>query len=139
MAREALWLPGGVRMEVHLDGAATGGAFCLLVDEPPPGWWLPPHRHRAESETIHVVAGEFDVVVDGERMRLGPGDTAHVPVGVLHEGGNVGSEPGRRLLVFSPSGPEGFFREIGTGDPDAVADRAAMAAAGARYGFDFQR
>lgn len=139
MAREALWLPGGVRMEVHLDGAATGGAFCLLVDEPPPGWWLPPHRHRAEAETIHVVEGEFEVVVAGERMRLAPGDTAYVPVGVVHEGGNVGETTGRRLLIFSPSGPEGFFREIGSGGLEGVADRATMAAAGARYGFDFER
>jgi hypothetical protein len=38
-----VWMPGGVRTEIQLTGADTDAAFCLLVDEPPAGWSLPPH------------------------------------------------------------------------------------------------
>jgi hypothetical protein len=48
-------MPGEVRTEVHITGAQSGGDLCLLVDEPTPGWVLPPHRHQNESETIHVL------------------------------------------------------------------------------------
>ena len=130
---ETLRLPGDFRVDLHLDGAATGGALCLFVDHPPPGWSLPPHRHANEAETVHVVEGTFDMVVDGERSVLGPGDTAHVPIGVLHSGGNIGETPGRRVVVFSPAGIEGFFREAAGTD-----ERAALAAA-LRHGWEFPR
>jgi mannose-6-phosphate isomerase-like protein (cupin superfamily) len=128
---EALTLPGGFEVELHLDGTATGGALCLLVDHPPPGWSLPPHRHRDEAETIHVIAGTFDLTVEGERRILRPGETAHVPRGALHGGGNVGSTPGRRLVIFSPAGMEEFFREA------AGADQDAALAAALRHGWQF--
>lgn len=88
--RQVVWMPGGVRTEVHLTGADTGGAFCLLFDEPPAGWSLPAHRHRDEAETIHVLDGEFEIEIEGERTRLSAGDTIHVPRGAVHEGANVG-------------------------------------------------
>jgi quercetin dioxygenase-like cupin family protein len=108
-----VWMPGPLRVEVHLRGEDTGGAFCLLVDEPQPGWGLPPHRHEHEAETIHVVAGRFAMTVAGEEREVGPGETVHVPRGVVHAGRLVGDAPGRRVLLFSPSGMERFFLEAG--------------------------
>ncbi|MCW2979239.1 MAG: hypothetical protein JWO14_966, partial [Solirubrobacterales bacterium] len=32
---EIVYMPGGTRTEIHLDGTDTSGAFCLLVDNPP--------------------------------------------------------------------------------------------------------
>jgi len=130
-------MPGAVRTEIHLDGAQTGGAFCLLVDHPPPGWSLPAHRHCTEAETIHVIEGEFDMEVDGARAHLSPGQTIHVPRGAVHAGGNVGAQTGRRLLLFSPAGVEGFFRELGAAHPNAEVDAHALAAAATRHGWEF--
>lgn len=90
-----LLLPGDLRVELHLSNADTGGAFCLLVDHPPPGWALPPHRHRNEAETMHVLKGKFSVTIDGRESRLGPGTTAHVPRGIVHSGANVSETTGR--------------------------------------------
>src|SRR4051812_11783022 len=101
-----VWMPGGVRTEVHLGGEETGGAFCLLVDQPPAGWSLPPHLHRGAAETIHVVEGEFEMVIGGQTARLAAGETVHVPAGVVHSGGNIGSAAGRRVVMFSPAGME---------------------------------
>jgi quercetin dioxygenase-like cupin family protein len=104
-------LTGGLRMQIHLTSEDTGGAFCLLEDHPPEGWSLPPHQHLNESETVYVVDGEFESVVDGERRTLRAGDTMHIPAGVVHSGGGHG----RRLLVFVPGGVERFFTEAAAG------------------------
>jgi quercetin dioxygenase-like cupin family protein len=134
---QIVWMPGRVRTEIHLTGADTGGAFCLLVDHPPPGWSLPPHIHKDAAETIHVIEGEFEMSVDGATERLGPGQTVHVPAGVVHSGANVGAAAGRRLLTFSPAGMEEFFREAGAPSPDAEADRDAVLDAAIRHGWRF--
>jgi quercetin dioxygenase-like cupin family protein len=134
---QVVWMPGGVLTEIHLAGADTGGAFCLLVDHPPAGWQLPAHIHRDAAETIHVIEGEFEMTVAGVTERLGPGETLHVPAGVVHAGGNVGDGPGRRLLTFTPAGMEEFFREAGAPSPDIAVDRAATFDAAVRHGWRF--
>jgi quercetin dioxygenase-like cupin family protein len=136
-APQVVWMPGGVRTEIHLGGADTGGAFCLLVDHPPTGWSLPAHLHADAAETIHVVEGEFEMTVDGHTERLGPGQTVHIPAGVVHSGPNVGPSPGRRVLIFSPAGMEEFFREAGAPSPDAEIDPRAALAAATRHGWRF--
>jgi quercetin dioxygenase-like cupin family protein len=132
-----VWMPGGVRTEIHLIGAETADAFCLLVDYPPPGWSLPAHLHRGVAETIHVLEGEFEMMVARESSRLGPGQTLHVPGGVIHSGGNVGQAPGRRLLIFSPAGMENFFLEVGMSSGEAEADLTEAVASAIRHGWEF--
>jgi quercetin dioxygenase-like cupin family protein len=132
-----VWMPGGVRTTVQLTGADTDGRLCLLVDEPPQGWSLPPHRHLNESETIHVVAGRFALDVGGAAVAAGPGDTVHVPVGVVHSGRCVDG-PGRRVVVFSPSGIEAFFLETGAESPEAAVDLRAALESATRHGWRFE-
>jgi quercetin dioxygenase-like cupin family protein len=134
---EVVWMPGGIRTEIRLTGADTGGAFCLLLDEPPAGWSLPPHIHEGAAETIHVLAGEFETAVAGVTERTGSGETVHIPAGIVHSGGNVGDETGRRLLIFSPAGMEEFFREAGTASPEAEVDRGAALESALRHGWRF--
>jgi quercetin dioxygenase-like cupin family protein len=134
---QLVWMPGRVRTEIHLTGSETGGGFCLLVDEPPAGWSLPAHIHTDEAETIHVVAGDFEMTVDGKAERLGAGQTVHIPAGVVHAGRNVGAGTGRRLLIFSPAGMEEFFRETGAASPDVEVDRREALAAATRHGWRF--
>jgi mannose-6-phosphate isomerase-like protein (cupin superfamily) len=133
-----VWMPGGVRTEVQLDSRDTAGAFCLLVDEPPAGWALPTHLHRDHAETIHVVSGEFEVDLDGATTRLGAGQTVHVPVGVRHASRNVGDAPGRRVLLFSPGGMEGFFLQAGAGTPTAEIEPDRLRAVASRHGWEFE-
>lgn len=134
-----VWMPGDVRTEVHVTAAESGGAFCMLVDESPAGWSLPPHRHAAESETIHVLEGRFDMEIDGRHTTMTAGDTAHVPAGVVHSGGNAGTETGRRVVIFSPGGIEGFWLEIGRPQPGTEFDVGEIVAAAQRWGWDFSR
>ena len=132
-----VWMPGGVRTEVHLTSAETDGAFCLLVDHPPAGWSLPSHLHRGVAETIYVIDGRFEMTVEGQSSGLGPGDTIHVPADAVHSGGNTGDDTGRRVLIFSPGGMEQFFLELGTGSPDVEIDPNDAVAAAIRHGWRF--
>jgi quercetin dioxygenase-like cupin family protein len=134
-----VWMPGAVRTEIHLASADTGGAFCLLIDEPPAGWSLPAHRHSGEAETIHVLEGAFEIEVDGTRSQLGAGDTIHIPQGAVHSGSNVGAQTGRRLILFSPAGLERFFLEAGSPTPEEEIDPAAALACATRHGWEFTR
>jgi quercetin dioxygenase-like cupin family protein len=130
-------MPGGVRTEIHVAGPETDGAFCLLVDDPPAGWSLPPHLHQGVAETIYVVDGEFETTVEGQSSRLRAGETIHVPADVIHSGGNVGDDTGRRVVIFSPGGMEQFFLELGTDSPDQEVDVRDAVAAAIRHGWRF--
>lgn len=132
-----VWMPGAVRTEIHLDSADTGGAFCLLVDEPPPRWSLPAHLHRDHAETIYVLDGELEMTVDGRRSRLPRGESIHLPAGVVHTSANPGRVPLRRVVIFSPGGMERFFAEAGAATPDIDPDAASALAAAIRHGWEF--
>lgn len=99
-----VWMPGGVRTEIHLAAQDTGGAFCLLVDHLPTGWSLPAHRHHNEAETIHIIEGDFEMEIDGQRSRLCRGETIHIPRGAIHSSANIGPRPGS-CISCRTSGP----------------------------------
>jgi len=132
-----VWMPGGVRTEIHLAGQDTAGVFCLLVDYPPVGWSLPPHRHANEAETIHIVEGDFEMELEGAPTLLSASETIHIPQGVAHSGGNVGEKAGRRIVLFSPAGMERFFLEVGQPTADSELDLAAVLASATRNGWQF--
>lgn len=130
-------MPGRVRTEVHLTGGDTDGSFCLLVDHPPAGWSLPAHLHRGVAETIHVLDGEFEMTVNDHRSRLTAGETLHVPADAVHSGGNIGSMPARRIVIFSPAGMEDFFLETGKPSAGGEVDLALALDSATRHGWRF--
>jgi quercetin dioxygenase-like cupin family protein len=136
-APRVVWMPGRVRTEIHLTGNDTAEVFCLLVDHPPAGWSLPAHLHHGSAETIHIVEGEFEMTIDGQRQLVRAGDTCHIPPGVVHAGGNIGAATGRRIVIFSPAGMENFFLEAGTSAEDDEVDTRQALAAATRHGWEF--
>ncbi len=109
----------------------------MIVDHPPAGWSLTPHRHANEAETIHVVDGVFAMELDGARTQLSAGQTIHVARGVVHSSANVGPELGQRVVIFSPAGVERFFLEAGAPERDSEPDIRAAFAAALRHGWEF--
>jgi quercetin dioxygenase-like cupin family protein len=59
------------------------------------------HPHRQAS---YVVAGRFEVTVDGERVELGPGDCFFVTADRVH--GVVAPEGGTLIDAFTPAREE---------------------------------
>jgi hypothetical protein len=70
-------------------------------------------------------------------LRASAGETIHIPRGVIHSGRNVGTDTGRRVLLFSPAGMEHFFLEAGACSPDGGIDPAATIASATRHGWEF--
>lgn len=58
----------------------------------PPGTHFPEHTHGVDKIDA-VVSGHFELVVNGTRHVLGPGDWIGVPRGVLHSATVVGDAP----------------------------------------------
>ena len=65
--------------------AETGGAYVEMEFVLPPGCLPPPPLvHPSQVEEYEVLEGRFDVMLDGEWKTFEPGESASVPVGVLH-------------------------------------------------------
>src|SRR5947208_15260412 len=107
MKPTVVWMPGDVRTEIHLTAAESRDTLCLLIDEPPAGWSLPPHRHANEAETIHVLGGSCEMEIDGQHVTMRAGDTVHVPVGVTHSGGNNDTDTGNRHDICTADSNDG--------------------------------
>jgi quercetin dioxygenase-like cupin family protein len=129
----------GNRLEIQLTAGDTAGSLCVVVDHPPPEFTLVPHRHRGEDETIHIVDGSYELLLDGATRTLGPGDTVHVPRGTTHAIRNTSDSAGHRVLVFHPAGIEGFFLAAGTLTPDERPDPARLAALADEHGWELVR
>jgi quercetin dioxygenase-like cupin family protein len=50
----------------------------------PPGTFVPPHAHPAQEEFIYLLAGRFDLVLDGQKATAAPGDPIRLPRAILH-------------------------------------------------------
>ena len=107
---------------VCLSGIDTGGKYCLLEVSLAPGMGVPRHTHTREDEVYHVLAGELEVTVGDQVFVLKAGDTLVAPRDIPHRLRNSGNIENHYLLVFSPSGFEGFLKETAIPAPaDAVA------------------
>ena len=73
----------------------------------PPGQGHAFHRHPAMEEIIYVLEGQAEQWVDREKRLLGPGETAHIPLNVVHGTYNAGSGTLRFLAILSPAKFEG--------------------------------
>jgi mannose-1-phosphate guanylyltransferase/mannose-6-phosphate isomerase len=58
-----------------------------------PGGRLSLQKHAQRAETWVVASGLADVTIDSRTMRLGPGESAFIPVGAVHRLENPGPEP----------------------------------------------
>ena len=70
-------LPGFVGKILHSDSMS----FALWTIRA--GSVLPEHSHVHE-QVVHMIEGDFEIVIDGEARRLGPGMVAVIPSNARH-------------------------------------------------------
>jgi glyoxylate utilization-related uncharacterized protein len=102
-----------IRLLVPLE--ATNGAWSLLDYQAPVG--VPgPHRHyhARTTETFYVVSGKFHFDVNGHHQTLSSGELVRVAPGIRHRFAIPKEVPAPFLILFSPGGLEGYFRELNT-------------------------
>jgi mannose-6-phosphate isomerase-like protein (cupin superfamily) len=109
---------GEVEVVVKASADTTGGAFTIFEENEPEDTRL--HVHEHEDELFYVLEGEHVFQVGDQEFRAGPGGLVFAPRGVPHAQRRVVPRAGRILVLASPAGLEGFFREL------AEADRAGV-------------
>ena len=103
---------------VCLSGEDTGGKYCLIEASLAPGMGVPRHTHTREDEVYYVLSGELEVIVGDEVFILREGDTLIAPRDIPHQLRNSGNTENHYLLIFSPSGFEGFLKVTAVPAPD---------------------
>jgi quercetin dioxygenase-like cupin family protein len=124
--------PVGGSILLRLRAGRTDGSVTLLESVAAPGEGPPLHVHEGEDETLYVLSGRFRFRV-GDDIDEGPeGTLSYVPRGMAHTWQNVGAEPGRLLVLFTPASPgmerffEAFSARVSEG-PKAFAELAGPA------------
>jgi quercetin dioxygenase-like cupin family protein len=101
--------PAGGPLTFKVRGEQTDGALTAFENVIAPGDGPPLHSHAAEDEAWYVLDGELRFRL-GEELAAAPAGTfVFVPRGTPHCFRNVGEEPARILVLFTPSGMERFF------------------------------
>ena len=107
-------MAGAQLITCKVSSEQTGGAYSLfeIVVEPKGG--SQPHIQHREDECFYVLEGQFEFVIEGASIEVGPGSLIYVPKGNLHAFNNVGTATGRLLVSQTPGGlHESFIEEAG--------------------------
>jgi mannose-6-phosphate isomerase-like protein (cupin superfamily) len=105
-----------------------------VLEEVPPMVDTPAHVHEREDELFVSLEGAHVIELDGDEHRIGPGESVFAPRGVPHAQRRVVPGEGRLLVVVTPGGLEGFFRELAAAESAGTLGSDAYAAASERYG-----
>lgn len=108
----AVYSGPGNQLTFIATGKETGGAFFLAKMDVLPGGGPPPHIHRSEDESFHVLEGTLTIQVGGETIIASAGDFAFLPRGIAHAFKNTGSTTARALVIITPAGLENYFAEV---------------------------
>jgi mannose-6-phosphate isomerase-like protein (cupin superfamily) len=123
---------GEITILVRASAQTTDGAYTLF-EEVPPMVDTPLHVHENEDELFHVLEGEHIFQVGEEEFRARPGGLVFAPRGVPHAQRRVVPGEGRLLVLTSPAGFEGFFRELAEAHQAGTLGSDAYARASQRY------
>lgn len=99
------------------------GRLAMITQDVSPGTTIPVHLHEREDEIIFIQAGEGEATLGDRPVPLAAGSMLYVPQGTWHGGRNTGRGVLKWIAIYSPSGFEGYFREIGRRSPDEAPRR----------------
>jgi mannose-6-phosphate isomerase-like protein (cupin superfamily) len=112
---ETLLLRNGTTI-LRIKIAKTQGSpsICFLSESILPAEAIPVHKHLNEDELIFIHKGSGSFTLGEKQYPVSEGAVAVVPKGVWHGLQNTGNENIEMRFAYTPSGFEGFFREVGT-------------------------
>jgi mannose-6-phosphate isomerase-like protein (cupin superfamily) len=123
---------GEVELLVRATAASTGGAMSVFEESDPLD--TPLHVHEREDELFFALEGEHVIQVGEREHRIAPGGFVFAPRRVPHAQRRVVPRTGRLLIVCTPGGLEGFFRDLAEADRAGTLGPEAYARASARHG-----
>lgn len=101
--------PAGGPLTFKVRGSQTVGRLTAFENVIAVGDGPPLHTHANEDETWSILEGELRFKVGGDISRAPAGSFVFVPRGTPHCFQNIGQQPARILVLFTPSGMEAFF------------------------------
>jgi quercetin dioxygenase-like cupin family protein len=84
-------------------GLTAAEQLLLVRVRMPPGRAHQFHRHPAMEEIIYVESGVAEQWVDREKRTLEAGDSAHIPMNVVHGTYNAGDDELVFLAILAPA------------------------------------
>lgn len=97
---------------MKLTAANTGGALSLWRETVPPGGGPPPHVHYGEDEVFIVLEGEITFQSGAQRWTGAAGTVVFARRGIPHSFQNTGETVARMIILVTPGGFDGYFREV---------------------------
>ncbi len=113
MSDQSSFVLAGVLMKQHLGSKETGGSFSLFENRSSGPSRTPIHVHAHDDETLYILEGEMQAIINGEEQSLKAGESIFLPRGIPHQLMNVSGAPAHYLLLCTPGGFEGFLEEGG--------------------------
>ncbi|GAA3765024.1 cupin domain-containing protein [Salinactinospora qingdaonensis] len=110
----SVWAFSGDRYTLKVGTQDTDGTIGVMEAEVPAGSGPPLHIHQNEDEMFYVLEGTLEIVDVDRTFLAEAGSFLFLPRGSAHRFTNVSDKPARMLMLFSPSGFEDFFLEVGT-------------------------
>jgi quercetin dioxygenase-like cupin family protein len=108
---DSMWSLGGL-FTVKLDHAASQGQLAVLEAVVSRAAEPPLHIHHREDEAWYVLDGHINFHVAQQVIEAKTGSFVFAPMGIPHAF-TVEAEPTRVLVFATPSGFEGFVRDLG--------------------------
>ena len=101
----------GERYVFTVTAEETDGQLVVMEATLSPNtpWSGPPHLHHEQEEQYEVISGTLDVLLNGEKKRLGEGQRLVVPAGTPHTFGNYSDA---EVHFVSEHRPALRFREM---------------------------
>jgi quercetin dioxygenase-like cupin family protein len=138
---------GGQLMTFLATAEDTQGKFALIEAIARRGNDPPPHIHHREEETFYVLEGEMTFSVGGQTIKATPGTMVCLPRDVAHSF-VIDSEQLRMLILLTPAGFEGWFKEFSVpaqamtlppADEPGYREIQKMLDTASQYGLEFAR
>lgn len=96
-------LPWGPHHWLARPGLVDAELLQLVRVLIPPGKGHAFHRHPEFEEIIYVISGTCEQWVDREKRILTAGQSAHIPMNMVHGSYNIGNDTLTLLAILSPA------------------------------------
>lgn len=97
---------GVTDVEVVVTKAQSEGRYSIMCSRWLSTFQVPPHCHKAHSETFYVLDGQVEWTVGGETHVLRRGDAVYIPPDTVHSVKVVGGKDMLTLMIYEPGGYE---------------------------------
>lgn len=92
--------------------SSSGDLLAFDLSLQPGAFVAAPHRHVRQEESFQVSAGTIELEIAGSQRTLGPGETATVPIGVVHRWWNAGADEATVRVELRPALDTETFFEV---------------------------